>query len=372
MTEAELLKLIEDGENIRVEFKKSTTEITKDVYDTVCSFSNRDGGIILLGVKDNGEILGVAPDAVDRMKKDFVTSINNGQKINPPLYLQPEACTVDGRTLLVIQVPSGSQVCRHHGRIFDRSHEADIDITDNSDMVYQLYARKSGSYFVNKVTRFQIKGNIFPIFLILNGFKDESRMGRRSRTEVDRNSMKAESPINFLVLISSPDACGGGGGNQIFQSLFSEKFPACTVDKLKDFPFGIPESNDDPVQFDFSGKVQVERDDDFLQGGDSRSRRLDKPQFNRRRRRIPPAQSNPVLFGIHGGEVFCFHPFQTGSSAPFDLKNGPIEGQEFRCGKSSRCQSCKKGDSKEGKHCLLHFCYSSFLPLTTSAVTPSA
>ena len=68
MTEAELLKLIEGGENIRVEFKKSTTEITKDVYDTGCSFSNRDGGTIVLGVKDNGDILGVAPDAVDRMK----------------------------------------------------------------------------------------------------------------------------------------------------------------------------------------------------------------------------------------------------------------------------------------------------------------
>ena len=157
MTEVELLKLIEGGENIQVEFKKSTTEITKDVYDTVCSFSNRDGGTIVLGVKDNGEILGIAPDAVDRMKKDFVTSINNGQKINPPLYLRPETYTVNGRTLLVIQVPSGSQGCRHHGRIFDRSHEADIDITDNSDMVYQLYARKSGSYFVNKVTRFQME-----------------------------------------------------------------------------------------------------------------------------------------------------------------------------------------------------------------------
>ena len=36
------------------------------------------------------------------------------------------------------------------------SYLADIDITDNSDMVYQLYARKSGSYFVNKVTRFQM------------------------------------------------------------------------------------------------------------------------------------------------------------------------------------------------------------------------
>ncbi len=156
MTEYELLTLIHGGENIRVEFKKSTNEITRDVYDTVCSFSNRDGGIIILGVKDNGEILGIILDAVDRMKKDFVTSINNGQKINPPLYLQPETYQIEGRTLLVIQVPVSSQVCRHRGRIFDRNHESDIDITDNSDMVYQLYARKSGSYFVNKVTRFQL------------------------------------------------------------------------------------------------------------------------------------------------------------------------------------------------------------------------
>ena len=156
MTEAELLKLIHGGENIRVEFKKSTDDITKDVYDTVCSFSNRDGGTIILGVKDNGTILGIAPDAVDRIKKDFVTSINNGQKINPPLYLQPEVYSIDGQILLVIQVPVSSQVCRHRGRIFDRNHDSDIDITDNSDMVYQLYARKSGSYFVNKVTRFQL------------------------------------------------------------------------------------------------------------------------------------------------------------------------------------------------------------------------
>ena len=42
----ELLTLITDGENNNVEFKKSTTAITKDVYETVCSFSNRGGGHI--------------------------------------------------------------------------------------------------------------------------------------------------------------------------------------------------------------------------------------------------------------------------------------------------------------------------------------
>lgn len=51
MTEYELLTLIHGGENIRVEFKKSTNEITRDVYDTVCSFSNRYGGIIITHIR---------------------------------------------------------------------------------------------------------------------------------------------------------------------------------------------------------------------------------------------------------------------------------------------------------------------------------
>lgn len=154
MLEAELLALIDQGEGITVEFKKSTSEITKDVYDTVCSFSNRDGGHIFLGVRDDGVILGINPNAVEQIKKAFVTSINNAQKLYPPLYIQPEQYTVDGKIILHIYVPVNSQVCRHRGRIFDRSYESDIDITDNTDLVYQLYARKSGSYFVNKVTRF--------------------------------------------------------------------------------------------------------------------------------------------------------------------------------------------------------------------------
>lgn len=153
----ELLKIIEEGEGNSIEFKKSTNDITKDVYDTVCSFSNRDGGHILLGVKDNGEILGVDEAAIPKIKKDFVTAINNANKLNPPLYLHIGECDVDGKKVLYIYVPVSSQVCRHHGRIFDRNNDSDIDITDNTDLVYQLYARKSGSYFVNKVTRFGIE-----------------------------------------------------------------------------------------------------------------------------------------------------------------------------------------------------------------------
>lgn len=152
----ELFKLIQNGENTEVEFKKSTTDITKDVYDTVCAFSNRNGGHIFLGIKDNGTILGIQPDCVDAMKKNFVTSVNNENKMYPPLYLTPIEYEYDGKIILYIRVPTCSSVCRCNGRIFDRNHEADIDITNHSDEVYRLYARKSGSYFVNKVTRFSM------------------------------------------------------------------------------------------------------------------------------------------------------------------------------------------------------------------------
>lgn len=110
----------------------------------------------MLGVQDNGEISGVEKAAVARIKKDFVTAINNPNKLYPPLYLQMYEYTINDKKVLAVYVPVSSQVCRHRGRIFDRNNDSDIDITDNTDLVYQLYARKSGSYFVNKVTRFGI------------------------------------------------------------------------------------------------------------------------------------------------------------------------------------------------------------------------
>ena len=53
MTMEELKKLIDSGEKIDVEFKKSENDLNKDIYETVCSFNNRNGGHLFLGVIDN-------------------------------------------------------------------------------------------------------------------------------------------------------------------------------------------------------------------------------------------------------------------------------------------------------------------------------
>ena len=151
MTIEEIKKLIATGEKIDVELKESRNALNKDIYDIVASFNNRTGGHIILGVNDKREIVGVNPAKVDKMIKDFTTAINNPKKIYPPLYLTPEHMVIDGKDIVHIQVPEGYQVCRHGSKIFDRSYEGDVNITDSSELVYKMYARKQGSYFVNKV-----------------------------------------------------------------------------------------------------------------------------------------------------------------------------------------------------------------------------
>ncbi len=152
MTIEEFKKLIDTGEKIDIELKKSQDELNKDLYETVCSFNNRDGGHIFLGIVDKTkEICGVNPKKIDKMKKDFTTAINNPNKINPPMYLAPEDYEIDGKKIIYIRVPEGTQVRRLNGRIFDRTYEGDIDITDNAELVYKMYGRKQNTYFVNKV-----------------------------------------------------------------------------------------------------------------------------------------------------------------------------------------------------------------------------
>ncbi len=137
MTEKELKDLIYKGEKIDVEFKKSENELSKNVYESVCSFNNRNGGHLFLGVIDETkEINGVNPNKIDKIIKDFTTAINNGNKINPPMYLTPEVYDMNGKKIVYIRIPEGTQLRRLNGRIWDRTHEGDIDITENAELVY--------------------------------------------------------------------------------------------------------------------------------------------------------------------------------------------------------------------------------------------
>ena len=69
MTKNELNEFIRKGEGYQIEFKSSFDSLSKDVFDTICSFSNREGGTIILGVDNDGTIKGVNPESIQKIKK---------------------------------------------------------------------------------------------------------------------------------------------------------------------------------------------------------------------------------------------------------------------------------------------------------------
>jgi ATP-dependent DNA helicase RecG len=151
MNEKKIQNLIKIGEGNSVEFKECKTDINKDVYETVCAFLNRQGGEILLGVKDNGEITGIAENYIEKIKNDFATSVNNPQKLTPPFYLIAEEIKINNHSILYIFVPESSLVHRCNGKIFDRNNDGDFNITDNTNLVTALYIRKQTGYSENRI-----------------------------------------------------------------------------------------------------------------------------------------------------------------------------------------------------------------------------
>lgn len=149
-----LQELLSDRESLTVEFKQSRDKLNKDVFESVCAFLNRNGGHLFLGVDDDGNVVGVNENAVEKVKKDFVTSMNNPQKISPTFYLSVEEIEVDEKTILYIFVPESSQVHRCNGKIFDRNEDGDLDITDNTNLVSAMYMRKQGTYTENRIFPF--------------------------------------------------------------------------------------------------------------------------------------------------------------------------------------------------------------------------
>ena len=150
MTQEELEKLIKTGENFRLEFKRCGSGFEKDVYETVCSFSNRFGGDILCGVLDTGKIQGIPQKAVPSMLNNFTNIISNPDIFNPILYITPQTITINGKTVIHIHVPISPDVHSYKGKIYDRVHEADIIVKGNSKIA-EMIIRKQNIFTEQKV-----------------------------------------------------------------------------------------------------------------------------------------------------------------------------------------------------------------------------
>ncbi|KUG08779.1 AlbA family DNA-binding domain-containing protein [Solirubrum puertoriconensis] len=103
-TAQRLRELIAKGEGETLDFKKRTTHPTR-ISRTLVSFANSQGGRLLIGVEDNGRIVGVR----DAEEEIFLLRQAAEHYIMPPLQLRIEEVEDDARIVLIVTVSESSR-----------------------------------------------------------------------------------------------------------------------------------------------------------------------------------------------------------------------------------------------------------------------
>lgn len=143
--------MLKIGETVAVEFKRCGNGIESDTYETVCSFLNRFGGDLFLGVLNDGTVSGVPKNAVSDMIKNFIKVVSNQALFSPTVYLVPEIIEFDeAHTIIHIHVPPSSEVHSYKKVIYDRVDDADIKITATG-AIAQMYIRKQNIFTEKKI-----------------------------------------------------------------------------------------------------------------------------------------------------------------------------------------------------------------------------
>jgi len=125
---AHIEQLLLQGENEWLEYKVKIPDQEDKFLKTVAAFANGGGGIILVGVTDDGKVEGV-PGDLGKLNDSIVNSIRN--RITPQPIFQLQSCEVDHRHVLAVFIQEGQEspyglntkppsiYVRRHGTTFD-------------------------------------------------------------------------------------------------------------------------------------------------------------------------------------------------------------------------------------------------------------
>ncbi|RLG30771.1 transcriptional regulator [Methanosarcinales archaeon] len=101
----ELNNVIDRGEDTSNQFKANFHSVDKLAVE-ICAFANSDGGSLYIGISDSEDIEGLSKEDVNRLNQWISSTCSS--KIAPPLFVKTEILICDGKRILVVYVPKGS------------------------------------------------------------------------------------------------------------------------------------------------------------------------------------------------------------------------------------------------------------------------
>ena len=114
MLKSDLLGLITQGEGAKLEFKRDAVRAERMAKEIV-SFANMKGGIVLVGVEDDGTISGIQRNNLQEWLMDTVI----GKHVGPFILPDYEEISIEEKRVAVMTVPQGNAkpyVLKHNDR----------------------------------------------------------------------------------------------------------------------------------------------------------------------------------------------------------------------------------------------------------------
>jgi len=138
-----IAKLIEQGEHQCLDFKFEISDSRK-IARSISAFANTDGGILLIGVKDNGKIAGVRSD-----EEIYMAEAAAQMYCKPLMNLKIKEWTEEGKTVLEIIIAKlTDEIC--YAQDYDGKWLAYVRVDDKNFMAapaqLRVWKRKLKAY----------------------------------------------------------------------------------------------------------------------------------------------------------------------------------------------------------------------------------
>ncbi len=104
LTCEEILEIISKGEDFKNQFKLNFESIDK-LASEIVAFLNSEGGRILVGITDDGEIEGLTHSQIDNLNQWIGNACRN--KIYPTAKVETQTIICEKKNILIINIPKG-------------------------------------------------------------------------------------------------------------------------------------------------------------------------------------------------------------------------------------------------------------------------
>ncbi len=141
MEALELLEIISQGETSKVEFKGNIDSPDKLNAEMV-AFANSLGGLLIIGVDDNGDVKGLSKDQLKKYQNLAMNLAANNTK--PPIgSIWTEVVKIEDKNVLLIQIEKGITLYRDKNHtVWVRSGPNKRKVIDNAEMSRLMQEKK--------------------------------------------------------------------------------------------------------------------------------------------------------------------------------------------------------------------------------------